>query len=88
MIYTKEISSLPTCRSLVKYTYFNKGYKYFDLFYDLIRAVLESQCDNFDARLDVASEEDATLIILRKTDQIICCPERDVKTCDLDKGFR
>ena len=82
-MYTKEISSLST-----KFNNFNELYKYSDLFYNLNRAVPESQCDNFDARLDVASEDDATLIILRETDQTICCAERDVKTCDLDKGFR
>ena len=54
----------------------------------LFRAVPESQCNNFGARLDVASEADEQLINLRQTDRKICCPERDVKTCDIEHGYR
>ena len=36
----------------------------------------------------MASEEDEKLINLRQTDRTICCPLRDVKTCDLENGFK
>ena len=55
-------------------------------FFLSIRMVLESQCA-FSTRLDIASDKDAGLLDLRQTEKEVCCPLRDVKSCDPD-GFR